>query len=136
MPFSHDAAEPTTGGGVLLPEGPYELVITDVKEQKSKAGDPQVNVTCEVMNNPEFNGARVYHNVTFLPKDKKGAGMASHFLKCINQPYQGPIEVDPEAWKGEKFQAIINHRAYKKEDGTEVVTNNIKSVLASEDTPF
>lgn len=135
MPFPHDAAEPTTGGGgVLLPEGTYELSVVEVKEGKSKAGDPMVNVTCEVINNPEFNGARVFHNVTFLSKEKQGAGMSSHFLKCINQPYEGQIDVDPQAWKGEKFKANINHRDYEKKDGTKVTTNNIKGIEATD--PF
>lgn len=136
--FNHDAAEPTTGGGgaVLLPEGIYDLVITDVQEKTSSKGSPMVNVTCEVMNNVEFNGAKVFHNVTFLPKDKPGAGMSSHFLKCINQPYQGPIDVNPDAWKGEDFKAKVNTREYKNKMGEMVKTNNLKEIFASEDAPF
>lgn len=135
--FTHDAAEPTTGGGMtLLPAGTYELVITKVDEKKSSKGHPMVNVTCEVLNNPEFNGAKVFHNVTFLPKADKGSGMSSHFLKCINQPYEGAIEVDPSKWVGEDFRAKIQTREYDKKDGTKAKTNDLKEIFASDDAPF
>ena len=135
--FQHNAAEPTTGGGsTLLPAGTYDLVITKVEEKKSSKGYPMVNVTCEVQNNQEFNGAKVFHNVTFLPKDQKGSGMSSHFLKCINQPYQGDIQVDSANWIGEDFKGKIQTREYDKKDGTKAKTNDIKEVLASDDVAF
>lgn len=141
MSFSHDAAEPTTGGGAtLLPAGTYELVITKIEEKKTSKGFPMVNVTCEVLNSPEYNGAKVFHNVSFLPKTEKGAGMSSHFLKCINQPYQGDIQVDPAAWVGEDFKAklIQEDFTYTKGDksGQTKKVNSIKEVLASDDVAF
>lgn len=136
MSFTHDAAVPTEGGRArLLPPGKYELLITKIEEKKSKNGDPMVNVTCEVQNNDEFNGAKVFHNVTFLPKDKPGAGMSTHFLKTINQSWEGAIEVNPEAWVGEDFIAKISTREYDKENGTKGRTNNIDEIESS-DVPF
>ncbi len=127
--FTYDPAAPTAGGNyALLPPGDYDLQITDFKEGKTKNQDPMVNVTCEVINNPDFNGKWVFHNVSFLPKDKAGAGMASHFLKCINQPFEGAIEVNPIDWVGEKFKAKIGEREYDKKDGTKAKTNEIKAV--------
>lgn len=135
--FTHDSAPPTTGGGsTILPAGTYDLVITKVEEKKSSKGHPMVNVTCEVLNNSEYNGAKVFHNVTFLPKGDKGSGMSSHFLKCINQPYEGAIEVDPEKWVGEDFKAKIQTREYDKKDGTKAKTNDCKEIFASDETPF
>lgn len=137
MSFPHDAAAPTEGGGsTLLPSGTYELVITKAEEKKSKSGYNMVNVTCEVVNNPDFNGAKVFHNVTFMPKEKSGAGMASHFLKCINQPYEGAVTVDPDTWVGEDFKAKIAPREYEKKDGTKAKTNNITDIIVTEDVPF
>lgn len=135
--FNHDAAVPTTGGGAtLLPAGTYDLVITKTEEKKSKKGHPMVNVTCEVINNTDYNGAKVFHNVTFLPKDQPGAGMSSHFLKCINQIYEGDITVDPLAWIGEDFKAKIQTREYAKADGTIAKTNDLKEILSSDDVAF
>lgn len=135
--FTHDAAAPTSGGGsTLLPAGLYDLVITKAEVKASKKGYPMVNVTCEVLNNVDYNGARVFHNVTFLPKDAPGAGMSSHFLKCINQPFEGPINVESEKWVGESFKAKIAPRKYTKKDGTEAETNDLKEIFATEDAPF
>lgn len=137
MPFQYDPAVPTAGGNFsLLPAGTYDFQITDIEERKTKNNDPMVNVTCEVINNPEFNGKTIFHNVSFLPKEKPGAGMASHFLKTINQPHEGAIDVNPDNWVGEKFRAKVGEREYTKKDGTKAKTNEIKQVLASEDVPF
>lgn len=129
MSFPHDAAAPTAGGErKLLPDGIYELQITDAKEGKSKAGDIMVNVTCEVINNNEFNGAKVFYNVTFMPKEKPGAGMSTHFLKTIGQPWDGAIIVEPDNWVGEQFKAKIGTREYKNKMGNTVKTNDIKDI--------
>lgn len=119
-----------------MPAGTYDLVITKVEEKKSSKGHPMVNVTCEVINNTDFNGSKVFHNVTFLPKSEKGAGMSSHFLKCINQNFEGDITVDPLAWVGEDFKAKIQTREYDKKDGTKAKTNDCKEIMSSDDVAF
>ena len=137
MSFPYDPASPTAGGNFkLLPAGEYELQITDFKEGKTKNQDPMVNLTCEVINNADYNGTTVFHNVSFLPKDKTGAGMASHFLKTIGQPFEGAVEVAPSDWIGEKFKAKIGEREYKKKDGTMAKTNEIKQVMEADSIPF
>ena len=136
MTFMIDNVEPTTGGGFsLLPDGTYDLVITKAEEKTSSKGHPMVNVTCEVINNAEFNGKRILHNVTFLKEGDKGAGMSRHFLKCINQPY-GAGEVDSQKWIGENFKAKVASREYTKKDGSKATVNDIKEVMASDDVSF
>lgn len=132
--FTHDFAPESDGNFALLPDGLYELQITNTEERKTKAGDPMVNCECEVINNPEYNGRRVFYNVSFLPKDKPGAGMSTHFVKCINQPHDGSAEVDCEKWIGEKFKAKISTREYEKKDGTKAKVNDIKGIEATD--PF
>jgi len=131
MSFNHDYA-PESEGKVypLLPDGSYELQITDTEERKTSKGDPMVNVECEVINNPEYNGKRIYYNVSFLPKNKPGSGMSTHFVKCINQPWEGSVEVDCQAWIGEKFKAKIGSREYIKKDGTKAIVNDVQGVEA------
>lgn len=132
--FSHNAAAPTSGM-TLLPDGNYEVKILKV-EQKLTRKDryPMVNITCEVINNVAYNGKKIFHNVTFMPKDKKGAGMSTHFLKCINQPWEGEIDVDPDAWVGEVFKATVSSREYVNDKGTKQTVNDIKDVEGT--TPF
>lgn len=129
--FTHTfAAESEMKSFPLLPDGQYELQITNTEERKTKAGDPMVNVECEVINHDEHNGRRVFYNVSFLPKDKPGAGMSTHFMKSINQPHEGTAEINCEDWIGEKFRAKIGSREYTKKDGTKATTNNIEGIEA------
>jgi len=68
---------------------------------------PKVDLLAEVIDDEEFNGERVFHSVTFMPKDKEGAGMAIHFLKTIGQPWEGKIAPDCSKWLGAKFTAYV-----------------------------
>lgn len=126
--FTHDAAPPTEGF-TLLPDGTYDLQITNTAQKVSKKNDPMVNIECEVINNEEFNGKKIFYNVTFIAKGKPGDGMSTHFLKTIGQPWEGTITVDPENWVGERFRAKIGVREYKSDKtGKQVKTNDITSV--------
>lgn len=132
--FNHSPAEPTAGGFALLPDGVYELKVIKTEEKRTeKEKYPMVKVECEVYNNPDYNGKIIFHNVTFMPKEKKGSGMSTHFLKCIQQPWEGnQIAVDPEAWVGATFKATIGTREYEatkgKNIGKMVKSNDIKEI--------
>ena len=129
--FTHDFAPATEAKSFpLLPDGSYELQITNTEERKTSKGDPMVNVECEVINNPDYNGRRIFHNVSFLPKDKPGSGMSTHFLKSIGRPFEGTLDVDCSTWIGEKFRAKIGSREYTKKDGTKATVNDVQGVEA------
>jgi len=138
MSFPHNAAPPSEGFQ-LIPDGTYDFQITDVKEKKTSAGYPMVNVECEIKNNAELNGQRIFHNVTFMPPEKSGSGISTHFLKVIGQPWEGAIEVDPLNWVGESFRAKVGTREYeiKKEGpnkGKVAKANELKDIKTLEDT--
>jgi hypothetical protein len=56
--------------------------------------------------------------VTFLPAKQKdgkptpGAGMSIHWLKTIQQPWEGKFEVDSHAWIGAKFMGYVINEEY------------------------
>ncbi len=77
---------------------------------------PKVDSLCECVDPGEYEGQRIFHTVTFLPKDKDGAGMAVHWLKSINQPFEGKVNVDVQEWVGERFMGypIIDEYNGKK----------------------
>ena len=96
-----------------IPEGEYNLKITEVAPSLSKKGYPMVKVVFTVLD-ASGHGKRIFHYVTFMPpKDSegvtnKGAGMSVHFLKVIGQPYEGKIKVDPFSWiNSEVFAKVI-----------------------------
>lgn len=112
-----------------LPDGTYTLKITKTEETESKRGNLLAKIECEVMNNLEFNGRKVFHNVTFLNPTEKGAGMAIHFLKTISQPWEGKIDIDIPAWVGAQFNAKLGKASYvSPKSGKRVEKNEIKAV--------
>lgn len=74
---------------------------------------PKVNVLVQVVDEGEYQGERIFHTVTFMPKGVSGAGMAIHFLKTIGQPYEGKFTPDPLAWVGERFLGYAVVDEYK-----------------------
>lgn len=87
-----------------IPEGDYSFVITKVEERRTKNKDPMVHVTCKVLEGT-YAGRIVWHNVNFLPKENKGAGMSKHFLHVIGQPFEGMVDVEPKDWIDATFRA-------------------------------
>lgn len=130
MPRPYDATgiDTTQRSFELMPDGKYTLKITKTEETESKNRNLMAKLECEVVNNEEFNGRRVYHNVTFLAPSEKGAGMAIHFLKTISQPWEGKIDIDIPAWQGAQFIAKLGKASYKNKDDILVYKNEIKAV--------
>jgi len=128
----------------LLPKGTYTFEIVEFvskagdtypKEGKTKNGDPKVDILAEVVDTSvEFDGERVFHSVTFLPKDKPGAGMSVHFLKTIGQPWEGNISVDPSAWVGERFKAYVIEDEYNGKKSNKI--KGVEPVTADSGVPF
>lgn len=128
-PYDATGIDPDAVGFALLPDGKYTLKITKATEKASKNGNLMASLECEVINNQEFNGRKVFHNVTFLAPSEKGAGMAIHFLKTISQPWEGKIEIDIPAWEGAQFIALIGKDTYfSNKTGKNVDKNEIKKV--------
>lgn len=139
MPRPYDATgiDPTQKSFELLPDGKYTLRIAKAEETESKNRHLMAKLECEVINNQDFNGRKVFHNVTFVPKTEKGAGMAIHFLKTIGQPWEGQIDIDIPAWEGATFQAKLGRASYTNKAGQLVHKNEIKAVEPVEEgIPF
>lgn len=132
-----------------IPEGDYNFLINKVKEQKTKNGDNMVAITLDVADGPNA-GRKVFHNVVFLPKDHKAAGMSKHFLHVIGQPYEGMVAVNSDNWLDAPFRAhvkIVEYNGKQKNEVDEVyldetpATNSDGKPLAgdsddNQDVPF
>lgn len=124
MEFDATGIEPTTQGqGKLFPK---QWFMFEVIEHTSNKGQtyplegltkenkyPKVDLLVECVDDGEYLGQRMFHTVTFMPKDKDGAGMAIHWLKTINQPFEGKINIDTKAWVGERFMGYPIVDEYK-----------------------
>lgn len=121
-----------------LPDGNYTLIITKAEETESKNKNLMAKLECEVINNQEHNGRKVFHNVTFLDPGERGAGMAIHFLKTIGQPYEGKIDIDIPSWVGGQFKAKLKKASYVSPKTHQTVwKNEIKAVESvDQEIPF
>ena len=125
MSFNFDGTgiDPDSKGtNRVLAKGWYDFEIvsfvskagdTYPKEGRTKNNDPMVSILCEVINNAEFEGERVFHTVIFLKPGTPGSGMSIHFLKTIGQAFEGQFVVDSSQWVGEQFSGYVVQDEYK-----------------------
>lgn len=117
--FKHNSqgVDPNGGFPRLPPNQWYDFKITEAEEKMSSNNNPMIECTCKVINNPAFPDHEVQHIVTFLPKEKKGAGISVHFRKCINEPFGGDDEVDARNWVGKRFRGFVIEDSYTPKTG-------------------
>lgn len=117
-------------------DGTKEYPLEGTTKEK---GYPKVDFLAEVIDDEEFKGERIFHSVTFMPKDKPGAGMAIHFLKTIKQPYEGKIQADCQAWIGAKFMGYAiedEYKGKKKNKIGEIMTYQGSALPKGDEIPF
>lgn len=66
--------------GFTVPDGNYTLTVWEVTADKSKNGDPKLNVKFGVNGS---GGKWLWHNITLIPKGKPGHSIAVHALKTL-----------------------------------------------------
>jgi len=112
MRYDGTGVDASGGFPIIDKSGWYPFRIALETEGESKNGNYQVTVDCSCLD-PRFKDYMVRHWVTFLPKEQKGAGMALHFLKCIGQPHEGVIDVNPFAWERKVFMGKVEISEYQ-----------------------
>jgi len=98
-----------TGGYEPVPKGNYLLKIIRAQETRSKSNhDPQVIVDFEIQDKEYLGRKIMFHRVTFIPREREGAGIAIHFLKTIGEPFEGPLQIDATRWMGKIVRAAVD----------------------------
>lgn len=110
--YDGTGVDATGGFPIIEKEGWYPFRVVVATEGTSKNGNYQVTVDSSCLD-PRWKDYMVRHWVTFLPKDQKGAGMALHFLKCIGEPYEGVIDVEPLSWERKTFMGKVEVSEYQ-----------------------
>jgi len=91
-----------------ISDGTYRFKIVGALPAKSMKGFYQVQCRL-IFVGGEYDGKAIpwIHRVTFLPPTQPGAGIAVHFLQCIDQPHEGEFEIIPPNWVGKIFVGQI-----------------------------
>jgi len=137
--FDADAKTESTagagGGGNFspAPRGIYTLQIADhsdgLRTQSGKyIGTPITKLTCEIADECEHFGKRVWHNVTWIPrgtgeKANSGHGMAVHFLHAVGLPFDGKFKFAESDLQGRTFRALLGITTYDKVVNGKTYTN-------------
>ena len=139
MKLRHDfegVSESGDGNFKPIPVGKYVLRIVDVKDGTTRNGDPMANVRF-VVTEGSFAGRGIFHNVSFLPKDNDGAGIAKHFLHVIGEPYEGDdVDIDTDRWFEKLVNVEVGIGTYTDKKGKKKTKNYIERFILEEGDAF
>jgi len=136
--YRGDAEAETTGqggGGQFspAPRGIYTLQIADhsdgeVTQGGKNPGTPITKLECEIADEGEHFGKRVWHNVVWIPrgtgeKANPGHGMAVHFLHAVGLQYDGDFSFEESDFQGRRFRALLGVTTYDKVVNGRTYTN-------------
>ena len=133
-------------GGELIPEGTYEAIISNVKEQKVKngknAGEDMYAIECKITEG-DFKGRKATKYVMLFGGETDKAFISLYqLLSAIGEPIDFgddeniDIEIpEPADLVGEELQIKIIHEPYKASDGEEKMAYRLDRFLPLGDAP-
>lgn len=127
---------------VPAPEGVYWLRIVKTTDQKdgmpwkTRNGDDYVSVECEIDDQGDYFGKKVWHGVTIMDPSKPGAGMAVKFLKSIGEPWEGQFDIDTDNWIDKKFRARLDVGKNNKGQPRNEIAYLVDDAAALDEVPF
>lgn len=124
------------------PRGIYTLQISDysdgeVTKTGKHPGTPMTKLICEICDEGEHFGKKVWHNVVWVPPGRAGHGLAVHFLHAVGLPYDGEFEFDESELQGRRFRALVGVKTYDKINEGQKITcekNYIEEVYTEKHT--
>jgi hypothetical protein len=128
FPVDEAADKPRT---FHVPAGSYALTAWSVERGLSKNGDPKLNIKFGI--NGQKCGKWLFHNLTLLPKDNAGHGIAVHGLKALGFAIdKSMVNFRPADIIGRVCRAelIVEEKDHVADSGTHYTrySNKIKSI--------
>ena len=114
--YGPEVKEQAPGSFSVVPEGWYGVAIDDfVTVVDDSNGERKMTIRYKITDVAEgaedVTGQMIFETRYFnRPKSK---GYNKHFLHMIGQPYEGEVEINPQAWLGSKVQVRVAHREYQ-----------------------
>jgi hypothetical protein len=107
--LSVDFSNTESSGPREIPEDNYLLVIDNVEEKESSAGNPMLAFTHKVSEGP-YKGAKIWDNVSLTPQ---ALWRFRSMLECLGMTADKKLDIDLNALKGKTFLAQISHEVYQ-----------------------
>lgn len=107
-----DANAETAGGGggnfTPAPRGFYTIQVADYKEGVTEQTKrPKVTLECEIADQGEAFGKKVWVTITQIPKGEKGHGIMVHTLHAFGMALDGNYDFDLSDLQGRQARALI-----------------------------
>lgn len=119
-----DAAVETAAGGggnfVPAPRGIYTIQVLETEDGTTKESKrPKVDLECEIVDEGEHYGKKVWLTITHIPKGEKGHGLMIHSLHAFGLALNGNYELDTSDLQGQTARALLGVTTREKvKDGT------------------
>lgn len=115
------------GGGSLVPEGQYNVKIIGTYDKQATTGSPMVEIEYQILDG-EYLGFILKDRLVF---HENSYGFFKHFLKVIEEPYEGKIFINTNNWRNKKLRILNVHTVSNNKK-----YNNIKQHFSfKEDIP-
>ena len=95
-----------------LPDGDYFLTCTDAEEKQSSNGNDMIQMELTVAVGPYENRHFKYW-LTFIPAGSNGHGITLHALHAFGLPYDGPVSIGQDDFKGKTVKAKVGSEPYQ-----------------------
>ena len=128
-----DAKEESVGGQggnfTPAPRGIYTIQVADFKDGTTATTKrPMVTLECEVADEGEYLGKKVWLTVTKIPKGEKGHGLFVHALHAFGLPHDGAYDFYTEDFQGRQARALLGVKPYTKVKDGRTYTNDVNFV--------
>ena len=115
--------DPTKAG--ILPEGEYNAYIAKAEQKVSEKGNVYYNIEFELINNPQYNGRKVWQNYGIE---------TSFFLQMLsaigfNYPEDREFQFDDRFLGGKHCRIKVHHEDYTDRDGKTKKTSKVGDVM-------
>lgn len=131
-----DATQEGAGGGggnfVPAPRGIYTIQVADIKSGETKESKrPKVDLECEISDEGDQFGKKVWVTITHIPKGEKGHGLMLHSLHAFGIALDGNFNFDPEQdLQGRNARVLLGVTTREKVKDGRVYVNEVNFVEA------
>lgn len=128
-----DAAAESAGGGgqkfTPAPRGIYTIQVADYKDgTTSQSQRPKVDLECEIADEGEHFGKKVWLTITQIPKGEKGHGLMVHQLHAFGLALDGNYDFDTSELQGRQARALLGVTQREKVKDGKTYINDVNFV--------
>lgn len=124
MDYTREEGENQNDGDFLpIKDGDYLFQITGAISKTSSKGDPMIEVTFQGLDE-EVANRKLWDRIVFPHPNSPSRGIIGrsvHFLHCIGEAYESPLNWDELNWAWKKAKIKVGTRKYKDKDQNYVV---------------